>query len=307
MVLIDYPHHPNVGDSLIFLGELEALSSLRVRVRHVSAAFDYDPAVIRGFLSPSATLLIHGGGNFGTLWPEHQKVRLRALADFPDHRIVQLPQSIHYDRAAEIEVTARAIAHHGNVLLMLRDRASLAFATHHFGPIAELVPDAAFLAPVTPAATRGGCVGLLRTDSEQGPARTPGERWPADIPVGDWLTSGRPEIALERLAAQVRDRLGPWPRIAAPIRQALWKQLAHERVRRGIGLLSDGAVVITDRLHAMILALLIGRSAVFVDNNYGKLEAVRSAWFPECADAVRAESIEEAVEIARSLTNRLPM
>ena len=133
----------------------------------------------------------------------------------------------------ESAVTARQISQRGNVLLMVRDRASLAFAMHHFGPIAELVPDAAFLAPVTPATRRDGCVGLLRTDSEQGPARSPGEHWPADVPVRDWLTPGRPETALEHLAAQVRELLGHWPSIAAPIRQALWKQRAPEHVRRG--------------------------------------------------------------------------
>lgn len=300
VVLVDYPHHPNVGDSLIWLGEVQALRSLRVRIRHVVASHDYDPAVIRGFLSPATTLLIHGGGNFGSLWPAHQRTRLRAFADFRDHRIVQLPQSIHYHTDDEAAETACAIERHGNVVLMLRDRESHSFAQRHFGPGALLVPDAAFFAPVIATANRGGCIGLLRTDIEQGPARTTGHRWPGDLPVQDWLTPGAPERSLERIAAQIRERLGPWPSISAPLKRAMWNELANERVRRGIRLLSHGSVVVTDRLHAMILALQLGKTVVFVDNSYGKLGAVRSTWFPDCAESIPAESLEAAVSIARA-------
>lgn len=84
------------------------------------------------------------------------------------------------------------------------------------------------------------------------------------------------------------------------------------RTQLGNSMMSRGHVIITDRLHASIMATLIDRPVVYIDNNYRKTSRVRSALsehVPECTDAVLnahyAPNIEAAVEIAEKIIFRL--
>lgn len=80
------------------------------------------------------------------------------------------------------------------------------------------------------------------------------------------------------------------------------------RTQLGNTLLSRGRVVITDRLHASIMATLIDRPVVYIDNSYKKLTRIRRGLekvVPECSDVVLnahyAESLTQAVKIAGSM------
>jgi exopolysaccharide biosynthesis predicted pyruvyltransferase EpsI len=70
------------------------------------------------------------------------------------------------------------------------------------------------------------------------------------------------------------------------LREHLYDRLADARVRRGLDLLSSGRYVIADRLHAHILALLLGIPHHALDNSYGKLAAFIDAWTSEITTVV---------------------
>jgi exopolysaccharide biosynthesis predicted pyruvyltransferase EpsI len=75
--IIDPPGHPNVGDSSILLGEL---SFLKRKFPSAKLSF-YDvqsySASADVFIEEATILLIHGGGNFGDIWPHHHALRMR--------------------------------------------------------------------------------------------------------------------------------------------------------------------------------------------------------------------------------------
>ena len=58
---------------------------------------------------------------------------------------------------------------------------------------------------------------------------------------------------------------------------------ARRRVARGVKQLSKGRVVATDRLHAHIIASLLGIPNVVLDNNYGKIHGYMDCWGADCA------------------------
>ena len=53
-------------------------------------------------------------------------------------------------------------------------------------------------------------------------------------------------------------------------------------------MLSAGRVVLTDRLHAVILSCLLGRPMVALDNNYGKIGSFVDTWLTDWPTLVRA-------------------
>ena len=78
--LLDHPDHPNVGDSAIWLGERQFLRRHHVAVAYTCSVKTFDAGALRAAM-PRGTVLIHGGGNFGTLWPHHQQLREQVLQE----------------------------------------------------------------------------------------------------------------------------------------------------------------------------------------------------------------------------------
>jgi pyruvyl transferase EpsO len=60
-------------------------------------------------------------------------------------------------------------------------------------------------------------------------------------------------------------------------------------------------VVITDRLHAHILSLLLDLPHAVLDNSYGKLHRFLDAWTGDAASVQRASSLEAAERWAASV------
>jgi pyruvyl transferase EpsO len=84
--------------------------------------------------------------------------------------------------------------------------------------------------------------------------------------------------------------------------ERLHERYSSGRARDGARLLARGRVVVTDRLHGHILALLLGLPHVFVDTGHGKLEGFHDAWTRESSTTHAASSAADAVTIAERLT-----
>ena len=297
--LLDFPDHANVGDSAIWLGTTVYFSAHRGReARYVSSIGSFSEAALRASL-PEGPIFVHGGGNFGDLWPRHQEFREHLLERFPDREIIQLPQSIHFDSPARAAGAAKAIARHGRFRLFVRDQPSLDFAAAHFDCQIALCPDmAVFIGALDRGAPDVDVFYLLRTDQERAVGKAAGR---ADYTsrVDDWLVERPHSVGARKLLRVLRRlREGRWERIA--LRAASYDTAARSRVLRGCRLLSSGRVVITDRLHAHILCLLLGIPHAVLDNSYGKLGRFLDAWTGETAGVHRAASIEAAEDWAAS-------
>src|SRR5688572_22421553 len=103
IALVDMPVHLNIGDSLIGLGQLIVLEKL-AKLKQIKFIGNRAPeSVLDSIERDQGTILIHGGGNFGTFWPAHQRYREELLTRYRKASIVQLPQSIYFDSAQELQ------------------------------------------------------------------------------------------------------------------------------------------------------------------------------------------------------------
>ena len=295
LALVDFPDHSNVGDSAIWLGELAHLRAQGRLPAYYSAIADFDDAACRAAIG-GGPILIHGGGNMGTLWPKHEAFRLHLLRAHRGRPIVQMPQSIHYADIAAAAEMADAIRAHGAFTLLVRDSRSLAFAHEHFDCPAHLCPDAALMlgrqrreSPTAPV------FALLRTDHERAAGAT--DPLPPGVIADDWLEEDAAQKRYLRLSLKL-DRL----LIRDPMAQraARQRRLAEWRVQRGLTMLSTGERVVTDRLHAHILSLLLDIPHVLLDNSYGKVAGFADQWTGDYDGLVRAATRTDAFEAALS-------
>jgi pyruvyl transferase EpsO len=213
---------------------------------------------------------------------------------FGDRRIIQLPQSIHYGNSAGIVQTARAIERHGRFTLLVRDQASFDLAQQHFSCETMLCPDMAFgIGPLRPAPADIAVSALLRTDKERVIDGRPSGN---DIFVDDWVREVRNKTRLIQLLGGVegvlKGGLGGW-------RYGKFERIAQARLDRGAQQLARGRVVVTDRLHAHIISLLLGRPHAVLDNSYAKIERFMTAWDTDGALTHRSRSLDDALAWAR--------
>ncbi|MBK5265680.1 MAG: polysaccharide pyruvyl transferase family protein [Alphaproteobacteria bacterium] len=296
LALVDFPDYSNVGDSAIWLGQMVWLDEMgRTPVYH-AAYRDFSTEDLR-HAAPDGPILINGGGNFGTIWPRHEALRLQLLHRFPGRPIVQLPQSIHYADETRADEMARAISAHGAFTLLVRDARSFEFAQRHFDCTVQLCPDAALYLGCQPrASARTDVFALMRTDDEK--VMQDDTALPEDIVEDDWIHEGRGERNILRARVKI-DSLLAASRSAKRLRR--FRLLARWRLQRGLSMLSQGRVVVTDRLHAHILSLLLDIPHVALDNNYGKLSGFARQWTADYRGFHQAQTREEAFQIARTL------
>lgn len=271
--LLDYPAHANAGDSAIWLGELALMQTLKgVTPGYVSAWNNCTFDAVDRF---DGDILLHGGGNFGDLWPRYHNFRLEVLRRFPGRRVIHLPQTIHFEDPAKLEETRRAIGEHGNVMLFVRDIRSLDIA-RLFDCDVALAPDCAFMINLKRSqAPTHDILYLHRTDKEEALNLADGQL-PEGWHEADWSKASLPWQAYRLKTFALQFAKGdPRRRI---YREALYRAVAEERIRRAVDLLSSGREVITDRLHGHILCTLLGIPHYVLDNSYGKLSGFASTW-----------------------------
>ncbi|MBZ5589300.1 MAG: polysaccharide pyruvyl transferase family protein [Acidobacteriia bacterium] len=289
VALAIFPNHSNVGDTAIWVGQLSVLQRLRVSVRYACDFRTYRRDELQRAL-PEGPILLSGGGNFGDVYPNEQGLRERILDDFPDRQIIQLPQTVWFRSEAKLDEMRRRCERAPRFVLMVRDRPSLELARTRLAVPVHLAPDMAFGLPDLrdrrdPPDT--DVLWLLRRDIEAAD-RTARRAAAKDRPgaVRDWT---RPGIELIRVMWRGYGRAQwlSWMLLRLPKallrRREAWVQgsfatLAEIRLAIGLRLLSTGRVLVTDRLHGHVLALLMGIPHVCLDNSNGKVRNLYETW-----------------------------
>jgi len=298
--LLDFPHAPNVGDSLIWLGEVAWFERHGYRPPcYTCSNYTFSPEVLRRRIG-DGTIVLSGGGNFGDLYPPHQEMRNAVLDAFPDRPIVQLPQTIHFESDEAQRHAAAHVAAHGQVTILARDEDSLETA-RAFGAAPRLCPDMAFVLgemPWSPPA-RGGTLWMHRQDKEC--ATDLDAEAPEGVRMIEWLEDWKtPTLAFYLLLArQLRYRPGLRP-LFQPMLSATYAAVAGQRVQRGVRIIGGGRFVITDRLHGHILAILMGIPHAVLDNAYGKVARFHRCWTSGSRLAEWCDSEQQALARARA-------
>lgn len=287
-VLLDVPYHRNIGDVLIWEGERNFLSTLPYKNLGTHSFVSWQ----RKQLHPKAIILLHGGGNFGDLYRCYQDFRLRVISDYPNNKIIILPQSVWYEDKSLIKKDAEIMSCHKNLTLCARDKWSYEFMQRHF-PANNilLIPDSAFcisdsfLDCYRHKEVPGKELYFERTDKELGATLPKGLA--INMEVHDWPTYEQPYNVFNRFwwVAHVQGALRRL-NILKPILSPTLDSYAdwHIRCRSvelGCKFLSPYDHIITTRLHTLILSVLLHKPVDYINNTTSKLSAYADTWLSD--------------------------
>lgn len=295
-VLLDIPNHKNIGDHLIYKGELDFFRELPYICQcQSSVTFNFSGEI------NSNIILLHGGGNFGDLYPMHQKFREKIIRENSNKRIIILPQSVQFDKESEAIESAKVFNQHPDLTICARDQYSFDYLKKHFDACnIIMVPDMAFCSTYQKSknATKDLLI-MKRRDFEIGDSDE--MELGGDYDVSDWTTF---EPTLNETLAKYYEKVNN------KLSKLFYKSLKKDSVfglfplrteskyiQFGIDLVSRYKFVISTRLHGHILCLLLGIPSIIVDNSYGKNKRFYDTWLKDVEGSYFSNTIEEALEL----------
>lgn len=275
---VDVPMYGNVGDLLIMFGTLNFFEARNVQIASLATYFNFRPTRVLA----TDVIAFQGGGNFGDIYGPFQAFRERVIAQFPHHRLVVMPQSIHFSSDTALERCIAVCRAHPDLHIFVRDHESLAMATR-MTPNAHLAPDMAHhLWPVSNFAalqpTQGSTLHLRRRDAEAtGTAGTTGgQAFDWDEIVGPVWRFFLSQI-VERSVTQAHLRFGIGALFGSWVVRA-WLWQARRFMSQAIAVFARHERVESDRLHAHILSMLMSKANKISDNSYGKNSRYITSW-----------------------------
>lgn len=304
IALLDYPRHQNAGDALIWLGAKEYLKRLGVEVTYIASLNHFSADELRKRV-PHGPILINGGGNFGDRWVESQAFKESVIEQFPDRKIVQLPQTMEFNTSAGLTRAQAVYGSHPDTTILIRDRAGYeaakaAFPNNDVEFCADMALGYGFHKRGKP---KYSLLFLKRTDNEAVDQDIPTLDGPSHKVV-DWGFRGPfrvPAWRALRLAEDVARVIPALTPVVYPLVERSFNVMAEANVRSASKILSEGKIIITDRLHAMVLAALLGIPVFAYDNANKKVSALFKDYVGDLPGVYFAEDAFEATAKARDL------
>ena len=284
-VLYGLPYYNNIGDTLIWQGELKLLEKVPHKCVGVCGWETYPKKKLR----KNVIILITGGGYFGDLWRYGWEQTLEGLRYNVDNKIIILPSTIYYQDHELMRKDAEYLSKFKNLTICARDKVSLDVAERMFKNKSVLIPDMAFcmdediLKKWSAHQPAKGVLLFKRKDKElpDNQIYIPEEEYD----VHDWLPME------EQSSAEHRFWWFYWKlrrffrtKSARTWYMDMMYKLFYRNIMtvEGLKQISQYKKIYTTRLHAMILGVMLGREIIMIDNKFGKLSSFYETWLLDC-------------------------
>ena len=287
-VLLMSPIHGNLGDHAIACAEEQIVNSLgRTLLDIPEIEMLKREEVFANFIPKNKTILIHGGGFLGSIWPEEEYEFRKILTEFSEHRIIVFPQTVTFDLSTNegrkfFEDSKKIYEGHKNLLIFVRDVRSFNFMKDYMSGVnCQLVPDVVTQYQVAKRDTnRSGVLMCMRSDHEKN--------------LDDSIRNSIENCVKERFQNEeitytdtvVKRFIYPWTR----------KQELDEKFNQ----IASAKFVVTDRLHGMIFSAITHTPCIAFNNVNGKVGA-QYEWIKNNPYIKMASNFEDFKEQLKNL------
>ena len=282
----DYPMHLNVGDLLIYAGTEAFFKEYKINIRLRRCLQTFDINEVKKNITKNTTIICHGGGNLGDLYPLLQKLREELVINFPNNRIILLPQTGYFSNQDEMKKSAAIFSAHKDCHLFARDLPTLELLKN-FSDKVILCPDMAhqlygeFPLKNKVESIEKNKLYFLRKDIEASQLEKNIESTlSASAVVKDWddiVTSN--DIMYARIYSKLAriSNISHLSIFKDKIND-LWYKHTLNIIERARNEFMKYDLVVTSRLHGHIFSCLLGIPNQVCDNSYGKNLGYYNQW-----------------------------
>ncbi len=291
VLLLLSPQYVNYGDHAIAHSSLMYLKKNfpDKKVFEISVNFyEYWKQFLKSHISRNDILIISGGGFLGDIWPEFQKNTDEILRTYTENQIVIFPQTIFFQDEKAMSDSKKYFLNHKYLYICLREKNSYDFVTQQWLPEKKdytyLVSDMVLgLSYPKKKNMKKNAVLCFRNDKEQ---------------VLDADTKKKISEFLNKKGYKTK-------KISMTREHCEFPAFARSFfLNKKISQYSEASLVITDRLHGMIFAIITSTPCLAFDNTSHKVQGVfnrlRDIDYVLFADK---DSIEQQLEYLMNISN----
>jgi exopolysaccharide biosynthesis predicted pyruvyltransferase EpsI len=292
-IYLDLPFYTNIGDLLIWKGTKELLKILPYKCLYKAAIETY----IKPKISKDIIILLQGGGNFGDIWRRHAEFFIRITKEFPENKIIILPQTVYYKDKAVLKADAMSMGQHPYLTICARDMVTYQLLCNNFlKNKILLVPDMSFYISQKflnkyREPEQNQILFFKRKDKElQSFDYKTYLRVQDNIAEREWPSMEKHQIyskilfSLKKIHPLFKNNIYFRNISAKIINWYAIKIYMPLLIKMGIKFISNYKYIYTTRLHGAILCILLQKPFTFFDNLYGKNIAFYNTWFKELKD-----------------------
>lgn len=272
VILIGTPTHGNLGDQAISVAEIKFLKE-KFPDYNIIEIFDKDVysslKSLKRQLKIEDKVFFHGGGNFGSLYStaeEQRRIALKILGKrIP---IFFFPQSIYYEDTLlgkkQLQIAINDFKKYPNLTIVAREKISFEFALENFNNHILLIPDIVLsldLFKKYKLRRKKRVVFSFRDDKEK--------------------------LLDEKLIAQLKHAVKDLKIETIDFDTHIGDEFEIREEKRNSKLneiwdtFGKSSLILTDRLHGMIFALITGTPAIIFSNNNPKIRSSYETWITD--------------------------
>ena len=283
------PNHLNIGDLAILEAEKRFIK--KYFPEYEIECFDSDEVsvldkTITKYVNENDIVTIHGGGFLGTLWFGEELYFRNIIKIFNDRKIVVFPQTIYFDNNSfgiqELINSKKIYKSNHRLILCTREEYSYKFVKENIGINTYLIPDMVlFLSNIFTQVNKSQknkrVILCLRSDAEK--------------------TTEYRDVVIDCLK-----ELGIGYNTTDMVINSSLRRNRKKLVFNKIQEFSGYSLVITDRLHGMVLSYLAGTSCIVLPSKSYKIKGVYN-WIQECSNIRYLDNIDILKEEIASMIN----
>lgn len=281
ILLLLTPEYGNLGDHLIAVAATnffrEKLPEYKICEIPLDDITYSSEEILKKFSSDFDFVAITGGGFLGNLYLRVEVFFRMILKTFSSNKVVVLPQTIFFENNAdgkrEQKISAEEYKKHKNLSVFIRD-SSFEFVKNNMllsSQNVRNVPDIALFVNYSSLnEKRDGVLFCLRNDKEKS---IDNEKVKTLLEI----------INRENLPIRYTDTV---------VNHMILKENRENAVFEKAKEFSSAKLVITDRLHGMIFAVITGTPCIALDNTTGKIKGVYNLWLKSVPYIIFVENIE---------------
>lgn len=287
IVVLGTPRHGNIGDHLIALSQEKFFKQEFSNYSFIQFSKDFvgkNALYIKKHITPQDIIVICGGGWMGDDYPQNENLIRKLILLFDNNRIIIMPQTVYYHNSIDAE-GLKIYQKAENVLLFVRDNYSYEFCKRTFkdGLKIALEPDMALLysdyTNIKKSEFNHSVGVCYRQDLERLADENDFKEKLIQILENDMI--------IKELNSCKKNRL-----IISSKRKKCVNAFMHE--------IADVDLLITDRLHPMIMAYLVGTPCIAFDNSTHKVSNVYNMWLSKSGYICLYNGTDDCLEFVKN-------
>lgn len=261
VVLFGIPTHGNIGDAAIVLAEEKFIEDNLSEYEYMKILEEDETKEtieeIQKILTEEDIILLHGGGNLGDEYVILEERRRMIIEAFPNNKIILMPQTIHFSDTEkgknELEKTKKVYNNHKKLTLVAREKVSFEIMKKEFyNANVILTPDIVMYLNETQPRERKGVLLAMRSDVEK-------------VLTDSQMKQINEDISKYFENIKMTDTYLAEDEIYCDTR----KKVVEDKLEE----FRNAHLVITDRLHGMILSAITSTPCIAVSNYNHKIKS----------------------------------